>query len=69
MMNRIAILLLLRILVFFSSCEKITDEQVPVISISSPYNNQQINGNDTIFITGSVSDNNIIKSRLTIILN
>ncbi|MCW9041017.1 MAG: Ig-like domain-containing protein, partial [Flavobacteriales bacterium] len=45
-----------------SSCEKITDEEVPRISISTPYNNQQINGNDTIFITGSVSDNNTIKS-------
>ncbi len=62
MMNRIAILLLLSFLIFLSSCEKITDEQVPRISISSPYNNQQINGNDTVFITGSVSDNNTIKS-------
>lgn len=62
MMNRITILLLLSFLIFLSSCEKMTDEQVPVISISSPYNNQQINGNDTIFITGTVSDNKVIRS-------
>lgn len=49
-------------LIFLNSCKKITDEQVPVISISSPYNNQQINGNDTIFITGTVSDNKVIRS-------
>ncbi|MDT8412979.1 MAG: Ig-like domain-containing protein [Vicingaceae bacterium] len=62
MTNRIAILLLLGLIFFTTSCNKIIDEQVPVISISSPFNNQQINGNDTIFITGSVSDNNTIKS-------
>ncbi|MCW8898601.1 MAG: Ig-like domain-containing protein [Flavobacteriales bacterium] len=62
MRNRISILILLTFLIFLSSCEKITDEEVPRISISTPYNNQQINGNDTIFITGSVSDNNTIKS-------
>ena len=62
MINRTTILLLLSFIIFLNSCEKITDEQVPLISISSPYNNQQINGNDTVFITGSISDNNVVKS-------
>lgn len=62
MKNSFPILIISCFLIFLSACEKITDEQVPVISVTSPYNNQQINGNDTVFIIGTASDDNVVKS-------
>lgn len=43
------------------SCKKETDDLPPQISITTPTNNQQVNGFDTIAISGEFSDNKTIK--------
>ncbi|PKP46736.1 MAG: hypothetical protein CVT95_06590 [Bacteroidetes bacterium HGW-Bacteroidetes-12] len=47
--------------VFIFSCKKDGDDISPSISISSPFNNQQINGFDTLIIRGTITDNKNIK--------
>src|SRR5690606_9784120 len=38
--------------------EKLVDDTPPSLSISSPSNNQQVNGGDTLFISGVATDEN-----------
>lgn len=61
MKNLLFILLATLSLVFFS-CEKLVDDTPPSLSISSPSSNQQVNGGDTLFISGVATDENKVST-------
>jgi hypothetical protein len=51
------------LLLLFIACSKSNDEkdnELPVVTISAPFNNQVFVAGSTVRITGSVSDNKII---------
>lgn len=61
------ILLFLSMLAF--SCKKDKDDLSPLIIITTPTTNQQINGFDTIAIKGEILDNNTIKTVSIVLRN
>jgi hypothetical protein len=66
-MNKMVLYLIIVCTIFLFSCSKDKDEEKPIITMSSPMDLQQINGGDTINISGTITDNQNVK-RVTVTL-